>query len=196
VKPRSSGTLTILLALGCAALVGIIYLELRAPPEQSLPVVPASSDSLAAPAAPSAFAMPPQETFLAIVERPVFSASRRPAPGSDQGGAGPQALSDVELIGIVVSGGDRFVLVRPSGASQPQPVHEGEMIAGWSVQAISTDHVTLRRGAEEMDVALDYAAPPPPSLRVQPPQHTSGEQGSSEQLREGEVSSPQEAPAQ
>ena len=72
--------------------------------------------------------MPPQETYASIVERPVFIAGRRPVSGGET--EGTSSTFDLEVVGIVVSDGDRFVLVKTPGGDQPEPVREGQVIAG------------------------------------------------------------------
>ena len=57
--------------------------------------------------------MPPQETYASIVERPVFIAGRRPVSGGET--EGTSSTFDLEVVGIVVSDGDRFVLVKTPG---------------------------------------------------------------------------------
>jgi len=128
----------------------------------------AKNPIVVSPEVPSAATMPPQETYASIVERPVFIAGRRPVSGGET--EGTSSTFDLEVVGIVVSDGDRFVLVKTPGGDQPEPVREGQVIAGWAIQAIGIDHVRLRRGATELDVALDYTLPAPPSAPRSPPQ--------------------------
>ena len=162
MRRRASNGLAALLAVTCAALALFIFGQLRQPAEPVSAASTAKNPVALAPEVPSAFAMPAQETFFGIVERPVFADSRRPVPGREPDG-GSSPVFDFEVVGIVVTGSDRFVLVKAGDGAPPEPVREGQVVAGWSVQAISVDHVRLRRGATEMDVALDYTLPAPPS---------------------------------
>ena len=173
----TSARLTVLLTVICLALGLIIYGEVR---EQAQPVpmsLPAKNPESVAAGMPPVFTMPPQETFSAILERPVFVASRRAVfGGAPEEGSLPS--SDFEVVGIVVSDGDRFVLVKARNGARPEPIREGQVIDGWSIQAIGTDHVKMRRGATEVNVALDYSLPAPPwGLRAQPQDQPSANEG-------------------
>jgi len=169
MRRRASSGLTALLASTCVALGMVIYYELSGATQ---PVHSTASSAknpiVVSPEVPSAATMPPQETYASIVERPVFIAGRRPVSGGET--EGTSSTFDLEVVGIVVSDGDRFVLVKTPGGDQPEPVREGQVIAGWAIQAIGIDHVRLRRGATELDVALDYTLPAPPSAPRSPPQ--------------------------
>jgi hypothetical protein len=194
-RRRSSGMTSGILALVCIVLVAAIYLELAEPGKVAPALQQEPDQPPPTPREPSAISMPPQEAFSAVLERPVFSSTRRPVPGSEIAPDSP-ALSDLDLIGIVVSSGDRFVLVKQSGASQPQPAREGEIIGGWSILSISEDHVILRRGANEIEVALDYAEPaPPPPPRAPNAAPSAGDPEPEKVTPTGDVS-PGEAPAQ
>jgi hypothetical protein len=169
MRRRASSGLTTLLAFACVVLGMVIYHELR---EATQPVLSTAASAknpvVVSPEVPSVVTMPPQESFVGIVERPVFIASRRPVSGGET--EGTSTTFDLEVVGIVVSDGDRFVLVKAPGSDRPEPIREGQVIAGWAIQAIGIDHVRLRRGATELDVALDYTLPAPPSVPRSPPQ--------------------------
>jgi hypothetical protein len=196
MRRHASSGLTALLALTCVVLGMVIYHELRVA-TQPVPstAAPVENPIVVSPEVPSAVTMPPQESFVGIVERPVFVASRRPV--SDGETQGTSATFDLEVVGIVVSDGDRFVLVKAPGSDQLEPIREGQVVAGWAIRAIGIDHVRLRRGATELDVALDYTLPAPPSAPISPPQGqpvrgdalTTGEPDGTEPLTE-------EAPSQ
>jgi hypothetical protein len=148
----------LLLGAVCAGLAGVLYNEFRALGEARFEGPSSNGETPAvAPLPPDPiFALPPAEDFAAIVERPVFSPSRRPlaapAPVIDQGG-------DFVLVGIVISDGKPFALVRPQPGAPPVRVDEGGSIAGWTAEAILADMVRFRRGEATIELDLAYDAP-------------------------------------
>lgn len=163
---RRSGILVpFALAVVCAALAAIVYQELWHLPSvaPSNPAGDSASPSFPALPPDPAFAMPPEESFAAVLERPVFSPSRRPVPSS--GAAAPLTTSAAFLlVGVVISDSERFVLVKPLSSDKLERLREGDELAGWSAVSIAPDRVVFRRGAMEEEIILDYAAPvsPPP----------------------------------
>lgn len=122
------------------------------------PPVPAIRP-LAAPAA-SAPALtlaplPPLATFAAIVERPLFSPSRRPPPGA-AGLLGASIESRYRLIGIVVTGPKKKAFVA-EGARHFE-IAEGDTLDGWAVSEIGRDRVRLTSSAGEATLKLLPAA--------------------------------------
>src|SRR5262245_40574174 len=107
--------------------------------------------------------MPPEESFAAVLERPVFSPTRRPVPSS--GATAPSTTSAAFLlVGVVISDSDRFVLVKPLSTDKLERLREGDELAGWSAVSIAPDRVVFRSGAMEEEIILDYTAPAPPTL--------------------------------
>ena len=119
--------------------------------------------------------MPPEESFAAVLERPVFSPTRRPVPSS---GAAAQPTTSAEflLVGVVISDSERFVLVKPLSSDKLERLREGDELAGWSAVSIAPDRVVFRRGAMEEEIILDYTAPAPPTLQPSQKEPTSAEQ--------------------
>lgn len=172
----TSAKVTVLLTVICLALGLIIYGEVRGQAEPVSTSPSAKNPEFVAAGMPPVFTMPPPETFSAILERPVFVVSRR-AIFVGKAQEASLAPSEIEIVGIVVSDGDRFAIVKAHNGAQPEPAREGQVIDGWSIQAIGTDHVRMRRGATEINVALDYTSPPPWVLRPQPPAQPSANEG-------------------
>jgi general secretion pathway protein N len=110
------------------------------------------------------FAMPPEESFAAVLERPVFSPTRRSLPSSGVAATLTTSAAFL-LVGVVISGGERFVLVKPLSSDGVERLREGDELAGWSTVAIEPDRVLFRRGALEEEIVLDYTAPAPPTPR-------------------------------
>jgi hypothetical protein len=114
------------------------------PPSANRAVPPSRPE---VPNAPS-FTMSPAAAFTEILARPLFSRTRRP---SAQAGQLP-ASSSLTLIAIVISDDERHALL---GSGQPLKitrVHEGDEIAGWTVEAITPDKVIVRRADAREEV--------------------------------------------
>lgn len=99
---------------------------------------------------PPRFQMPPARAFTAIVERPLFTPSRRP-PADHQAAT---ELGDLALVGVLISPGVRTAVVAHGHPRVLTHVVEGQNIAGWSVASIGPDHIMLRHGATEQALKL------------------------------------------
>jgi Type II secretion system protein C len=167
-RSRTRSSLVILLALVCILLAWMIYQEIAEnPPVQAT----ALSGDLAALGAPSpaaseaSFSMPGRESLAVILERPLFTQTRRP---SSVAGGDPLAGSvDLTLSGVVISGGERSALIRRGNAEIVERLKQGEDIAGWTLVEIAADRVIVRRDAIETEILLDYSAPAPPGPRTE-----------------------------
>lgn len=153
--------------LGAAlALVGVIYAEISAlltndvleSDDEARPNLPAPISS------PPYFAMPDRVSLAVILERPVFSETRRPSRNA----AGERATpTDFTLAGVVISQGERSVLVKPGNGGTIQRLKEGDDIGGWMLEEIALDRIKIRRGGVEAEMLIDYAAPAPPVPRTE-----------------------------
>ena len=158
-----------LAALGLSGVVGLELIGLFAP----LPMA-AGGDAAAGPR-PAAIAEPdPGPGWQAtLLQRPLFSPSRRPPPGA--GAAGVSGLP--RLAGVLVAPGDRHAIFAGGIV-----VAEGGSVGRYTVQAIDAGQVTLRgpegtqvlrpafasvsAGAKAVAAALAKPAPPAaPALR-------------------------------
>lgn len=95
--------------------------------------------------------LPPIERFAALVERPIFTATRRSAPrrpgAAPISGAGTNlVLGRYRLAGIVVAPTRRLVLLRRPGDSKTIRVLEGETIDGWTLTQVSKTALILESG--------------------------------------------------
>jgi hypothetical protein len=107
---------------------------------------------------PPFLAMPDRASLAVILERPVFSETRR--PGEDPAGAQAPA-TDFTLAGVVVSASERSALIKPGNGGMIQRLKEGDDIGGWMLEEIALDRIKIRRGVVEAEMLIDYAAPAP-----------------------------------
>jgi type II secretory pathway component PulC len=153
-----------------AALLGAICLGLAALVLRELNAVETSADAEKPVAArlvqplprEKTFAMAPIEKFSAIVERPIFSPSRRPA--ATQSGSLKQQQrprSKLALFGIAISAGERIALVGVERGTGRARMKEGQTFSGWTVVEIERNRVLLRQGTVDEELELNYEGPPP-----------------------------------
>ncbi len=162
IARRGSGWLAPTLMLGvCAALAWTVYREIQVgapePFEAAGGQAPPLSDL---PAEPS-FVMAPAESFSAILERPLFSPTRRPpAEGTVTIESGEPEL-EVTVVGIIISSEEQIAIIKPKGGSRFIRLSEGDSFQGWNLETIEPDRITFRRGDIEEHIELTYDEPPP-----------------------------------
>jgi len=128
------------------------------------------AESTAAPDPPTSVSlspsitMPSRESLAVILERPVFSETRRPI---EERGSTQTTPSDFRLAGVVIAGTQRSALIQSGTGAVLQRLKEGDDIGGWTVVEIALDRINIRRGAIETELLLDYAAPAPPTPRTE-----------------------------
>ncbi|HET6159921.1 MAG TPA: hypothetical protein VFE34_16365 [Dongiaceae bacterium] len=110
------------------------------------------------------FAMPSRESLAVILERPVFSETRRP---SGDAGTVHVTPSDFRLAGVVISVSERSALIQRGAARMVERLKEGDDVGGWMLVEIGLDRIKIRRGAVEAEMLLDYAAPAPSTPRTE-----------------------------
>ena len=156
-----------LMAGAALVMACIIYAEVRARPTIETKVSPrAVAEGRIATLPPHRQAMPEKPRFSAIVERPLFSTSRRPP--SEEIPVASTPAPDFSLFGVVISTGEHFALVRPATGGDPVRVQEGEEIFGWTVGRIESDRILVKRGPTEGELLLDFTAPAPPTGAAMP----------------------------
>jgi len=110
-------------------------------------------------------AMPSRDSLAVILERPVFSETRRPKEESSGTAATP---SDLRLAGVIIAGSERSVLVQSGAGTEFHRLKVGDDIGigGWMLVEITVDRIKIRRGTIETELLLDYAAPAPLTPRT------------------------------
>jgi hypothetical protein len=159
------GLLLILAAnLGLAA---ALYAELQ-PATPDVTPREAAVPAIAAPAA--APAVPPRARWTTVaLERPLFAPDRRPPREARVAGAG-EALP--RLAGTIRADATVLAIFAPAGDGKPQVIGPHGSIAGWTVEEIADDSVTLTRGASTTVLRLSYAGGPPAPPPVAKPTAT------------------------
>jgi hypothetical protein len=160
-------------ALGgvCAALVLLVLAELIARPSvepiaPQPPAAPAAKGEAGAPGVPQ---LPPLAQFSEVVERNLFSETRRGRETEGDAGGAARAI-DAQLVGIFISDDSESVaLFRVAGSDEFVRVTKGQAVRGRRVAAILPDRVVLQ-GDEPNEIRLQEteAAGPPPDLGGRP----------------------------
>lgn len=127
-----------------------------------IPPIPVARPLAATPpgaSPPALTSLPPLAGYAAIVERPLFSPSRRPVPGAAETAPGASIESRYRLLGVVASGPRKQAFVA-EGARRLQ-IAEGDRLDGWTVTEIGADRVRLTSPAGEAALRLKPAAAEP-----------------------------------
>jgi hypothetical protein len=165
---RSTHWATGIWLLLCTGLAGIVALEL------SLPLAPQVTAAL--PAAPlpefapepDPFDPPPRHVFAEIAARPLFSASRRPFLDESEAELPPDESIAIELVGTLLAERGWAALLQPQGQNA-RWLRAGEKIAGWQVETIDRDQVSLRLDdqAKTLELRADLVPPAQPPKRTE-----------------------------
>ena len=108
--------------------------------------------------------------FVATLERPLFSPSRRPPPPPPPPAPPPppppppDPLASVHLYGVFAGDDGGGIIVRVDG--KPRHVPIGAKIGAWTLKEIESRNVTLVRGAETRVLKLVHARPVAPAPAV------------------------------
>lgn len=140
------------------------------------PAVLVASLTLAAPTIAAAqetselFSLPPLTDLSAIVDRPLFSADRRPPPDDTSEADQPMAAAEpsdgaerqIVLAGTATDQSQRAVAILHDLSQSVQfRVWVGDEIEGWTVRAIRPRALVLGTATQEVTVTLDEPAIPP-----------------------------------
>jgi hypothetical protein len=159
--------LTALCVALAVALAGIVGAPM-APPAGSSQETEAIGDDAVA---DRSFELEPLASFEAMVERPLFSRSRRPQPPRNAaadartGNAGAPFL----LSGVIVAGTTRVAFLQPRSQPKTLRVMEGETVDGWKIEKILPQRVVIGNGDAREELLLqDRIAPATADGRLQP----------------------------
>jgi hypothetical protein len=158
----------LLLLAGCLILAWNVWHQLTIPIKAIPSAVDVSGEPAnpsLPPAAPPVFSPPAREQFSAVVERPLFTSTRRPPPPAATPVTAPEKASTVVLVGILHSAAGRVALLAEAGDTKPRRVIEGERFGGWDVNRIDPHQVVLRQGDREQQLDFVWTSKPPPGAR-------------------------------
>ena len=99
----------------------------------------------------------PLESYVAILERPVFLASRRPAAPhkNPRGQPGEVLLLDrYPVVGVVVAGDTRMVLIRQEPDGSIRRIALGAVLDGWTLSGVTRERLVLEMAGNRKEVLL------------------------------------------
>lgn len=157
---QALGIVTSLLLSGVIwALVDHVSGAYRPTPDEDIVIssaLPGTNDSGPLPAEPI-LALPLIEDVYAIIERPIFSQSRRPVEIiAEVPESSPAPTLEIDLVGVVIWQTERFAFVRSKQDNSIIKINEGANVAGWVAIGIGPEHVLFRQGDREQELRLSY----------------------------------------
>lgn len=161
-KGRKYGLLPWLAFGAGLVMASIVYVEIRARPmiDEDISSQATTAEVRLTLPTHARQAMPEKTRFAVLVERPLFSPSRR--PHSAEAAVASVSSPAFSLSGVVISTGEPVALVRPDAGGDPMRVIVGEEISGWRVTQIESNRILVQHDEMQRELFLDFAAAPPP----------------------------------
>lgn len=171
-RSRSGKSVPVALLAVCLGLAWVAYDGLTTEPAPPDIVTTADVEVPPLPDLPTEaeFAMPPARNFVEIVQRPLFSPTRHPAPQGEVTLETAGSELDLKLVGVIIVSGEEIALVAPRNGSTLVRLSEGDRFQGWTLATIEPHRVTFTRDNVAEQIELSYDQPPP----VQPQPRTRG----------------------
>ena len=180
-RRKSSPVLPVVLLCACIGLVWVVYQEMGA---NSRPHAMAGSGEAApqtVPPLPAAagFRLAPIERFATVVERPIFSPTRRPADPAAAPTPTPEPEAPVEELALVLkavigSADGRIAILSETAGGGTVTLRKGGQYRGWTLAHVLAERVIFRQGEIERQIELKFDAAPavkqPTRKRRQPNQ--------------------------
>ncbi len=159
-----SRPLIVALTLLTAALLVVIAAETGFG-SRLTPSIPALSTRAAA--APEAKLLPPltqpaaEQAYPEMATRPLFIATRRPAPTPEPAQQQTMRRGQFILQGVIVAGDTRIAMLREKANGKIHRVEKGHEINGLKLAEVSPESVTLTQGSEQEVLPLQVLKGPP-----------------------------------
>ena len=158
--------LTVSLFVACGALGVVVGHEVSDEANVALEIT-AENKPLASIAIPS-FEVAGLETYSDVVQRPLFTESRRPPKPRPVAKMLPKPEPELlptpvavkpqtggfRLAGVSIGENKTVALLKPVDGGQVWRLSEGDKVEGWTLQAIGADSVTLFRNGVEDTISL------------------------------------------
>lgn len=152
----------ILPAILCLALGAALYQQYNRPPDLAVhSEVAAVGESAPGATAADPFVLPPIAAFSEIVERPVFSPTRRPPsdfePEPEAVDAAPSRSEPLDVIVVgIITGPRELALLRLRSGDRLLPMAEGDELSGWTLVEIEPFRLVFRREDDERMFEIEY----------------------------------------
>ena len=122
------------------------------------------------------FSLPPESTYSAIAERPLFNDDRQPTPIdalADAEPAAPPVPLNITLTGVIVTSKVRLAMIQDKARNQPLALKVGMPLEGeqsqWTlVEVNARSAVFVNPANERSEVELETSAVPLPAVAAAP----------------------------
>lgn len=105
------------------------------------------------------YAMPPMESFDAILTRPIFSPNRRPVAGAPVAMASPEL--GAKLLGHVGTESEIRVALKPEDGGETVNLRQGEDYRGWTFEEVKNgDFIFRSEDGRQVILQLNYEEKP------------------------------------
>ncbi len=98
--------------------------------------------------------LPPLSAFSEIVDRPVFTITRRPQPKGEKSDASTLRANKMrqtwKLTGVVMSNEAHYVLIEGKKDRRTVQLEYGAVLDGWRLEEIAADEIVLVSGEERL----------------------------------------------
>lgn len=115
------------------------------------------------------------DEYKAVIERPLFDATRRPPPppeaaNTNASGKMPK-LPEYTLDGVVIVAGQRTALLKNKATSKVTRATEGMQLGDWRLKTLEANRVVLGHRDNEHEISLwNFGAAATPAAARSPPQ--------------------------
>jgi hypothetical protein len=99
----------------------------------------------------------PLEIYDALLQRPVFVASRRPLTVPDIAPGRPGEVLLLErypIVGVIIAGERRLVLIRKAAGDTVSRIEQGAELDGWTLTEVSRQRLVLEMAGNRKEVSL------------------------------------------
>lgn len=162
---RSTWVLAAVIAVLGLLIWQLLAADMGPPVAQPRPTAAAARDTSVTPAS-FGMELGPIERYAAMVDRPLFDATRRPPPPAvpEQARNTPaQAPPQFTLQGVVLAPGRRSAIFRNITTSKVMRVTEGSRLGEWTVESLETDRAILRHRDSTHEIVLRHFDTTPPA---------------------------------
>jgi hypothetical protein len=156
---------TVVLAAAAVLLSALIGLELAGDPRPAIPRAAAPEGDLSGKTpglGETQIAFSPMASYVEMVERPLFSATRRPVEAEEDEAVAefvppeppPLRPNELVIVGVVMRPEGTVALIQDTRTDEVVNAAEGARVGGWEVAEIQADRVILRSRGQEATLQL------------------------------------------
>ena len=155
------------LLVASAGLVWLVYQQLDWRPHALAGAGEAAPRSVSPLPGAAGFALAPIERFAAVIERPIFSPTRRPpdptaAPPPTPEPEAPVAELALVLKAVIGSADGRVAILTEAAGGGTVTLARGGLYKGWTLADVGPKRVIFRQGGIERRIELKFDAAPAP----------------------------------